>query len=209
MDDLWARLQGITPNPSDEDRQYITSNFLTVEEFCHGRRVLPAWIKTLMAQGTLPLPPYVLDGEPMIPSTYLSLMDAAGGVPEMHVAFRRRLRVAANDLDVLPLLGGEPGLDQQYADYLSGVYFICLIDPTPENIAIKEAAIHAIENLLATPRPDALDWAQSLRAWVRRLNSIERPFAPGDSLRFGKATSRQRYIDATMAAYPAVFASGC
>jgi hypothetical protein len=101
--------------------------------------------------------------------------------------------VAGRD-DFLRRHGG-PDAAEEYETWLTGIYGVCLIEATPENIALKDELMTRIEAALAAPLVDDPEWRAALRIDIESLDAIERPFAPLDALRLGTPPSRQRLIE--------------
>jgi len=120
-------------------------------------------------------PAYVLDdGTEMFPAGHFSM-------------------VAGRD-DFIRRHGGVDAAED-YDAWLTGIYGVCLREPTPENIALKGELVARIEAALASPDVDDPEWRAALRIDIDTLDSIERPFAPLDTMRLGAPPSRQRLID--------------
>src|SRR2546429_660234 len=65
---------------TEADLEYISSNYLTLEQLCDGRAESPHELRSLIAARRLPEPSYVLpDGTGMFPADYFRLVDEAGG----------------------------------------------------------------------------------------------------------------------------------
>jgi hypothetical protein len=101
--------------------------------------------------------------------------------------------VAGRD-DFLRRHGG-PDASEDYDAWLTGVYGVCLLEATPENIALKGRLVARIMDALAAPAVSDPVWRDELRADIDALDAIERPFAPLDALRLGAPPSRQRLIE--------------
>src|SRR5213594_2886145 len=153
---------------TEADLEYISSNYLTLEQLSEGRAESPDELRSLIAARKLPEPSYVLpDGTGMFPADYFRLVDEAGGVDGLreHLAARHR---AADGKDV----------DQDWEMYLDGTWGICLNDVTPETIVRKNTLVASLSELLMLPRPDSEDWRVSLREQVDELGALERGFTP-------------------------------
>jgi hypothetical protein len=176
---------------SPEDVAYVRTNFVPLNEACRARGRDPRGVRQSIRTGRLPGPPYVLpDGIEMVPSTYFEQIDAAGGGEPS--AFQARYRLEAERL-LLILSPDEPAT--VFNEWLSGLYFVCLRQATPENVARKRSAIERIESLVAHPRPSDPSWLTALAAQVDELDRLERDFAAYDRLRFGGPSSRDLLID--------------
>jgi hypothetical protein len=162
------------------DAAYIRSHFVALAELAGDRL---AEVREAIAAGRLPAPAYVLDdGTEMVPPDHLALADEAGD--DLEATFRARF-AAAGGVDA----------DEQWREYLSGGYAVCLRTVTPETIVRKAQLVDHIDAALADPRPRDADWRDALRAAVDELDALERPFAPLDEYRFGKRPTRRRLID--------------
>lgn len=92
--------------------------------------------------------------------------------------------------------------DSVWRTYQTGVYSVCLISATPENIARKTALLMRIENLLKYPNAADPDWLGRLRDAVDALDALERPFSPHhDRARFGRPPTRDSHIRDVRAKY--------
>ena len=177
------------PPLSDADVAYVRENFVTLEELCETRGESADELRKAIARGEAPRPSYVLpDGTEMVPTTY---------VTPSREEFERQYLGA----------GGEPAeLEDDWAAHLDGVYGVCLLEPTPENIVRKGALVRRIEALLAEPRPDDEEWRGALRRDVDALDALERPFSPDyDRVQFGRPPTRDTLIAAPRREYADVF----
>jgi hypothetical protein len=188
---------------TDADIEYVTRDFVRLDDLCRGRDVDPDEVRAHVAAGRLPRPAYVLpDGGEMVPDTYFALADEAGGAQGLQAEFGLRYEVAA------AAEGVEGDADEEWEAYLSGEYGVCLLEVTPEAIVRKTALMKRIEELLGSPTKESAEWATALRASVGELDELERPFAPHyDRLRFGGPSSRDRLITGVRAQYPDVVAT--
>jgi hypothetical protein len=114
--------------------------------------------------------------------------------------FERRLVAAA------ARLGHAVDVASEWEAYVAGLYGACLREVTPENIALKEFVVAALERRLADPRPQEGAWCAALRADVETLDGLTMPFAACDRIRFGKPTSRDRLITEVRARFAKMFA---
>jgi uncharacterized protein DUF6058 len=141
-------------------------------------------VRAEIAAERLPRPAYVLDdGTEMVASDHLALAERAGGIDALHDWFEARA----------------PG---EWEAYLSGEYAVCLRSVSPEAILRKDELIATIESLLRADPPPL----EPLRAAVDELDALLRPFAPYDRIRFGGPVSRDRYVTAVRARFPALAA---
>jgi hypothetical protein len=139
-------------------------------------------VRAEIAAGRLPKPAYVLDdGTEMVASDHLALAERAGGIDALHDWFEARA----------------PG---EWDAYLSGEYAVCLRSVSPEAILRKDELIATIESLLRADPPPL----EPVRAAVDELDALLRPFAPYDRIRFGGPVSRDRYVTALRARFPAL-----
>jgi Family of unknown function (DUF6058) len=191
-----------TPTFSDEDVAYVTSGFVELAELCRSRGRGVDEVRGWIDDGLVPKPTYVLpDGRLLVPGDLLDLVDDAGGIENGRAEFVRRLAQAAD----AARSAHDP--DEEWNAYLSGEYGACLKHVSPETIVEKTSLMRWIEELLASPRPEAEDWIAALKRSVDCLDELERPFAPHyDRLRFGGPSSRDRLITAVRERYPAIAA---
>src|SRR5437763_12202815 len=183
---------------TEADLDYISSNYLTLEQLCDGRAESPNELRSLMAARKLPEPSYVLpDGTGMFPADYFRLVDEAGGVDGLREHFAARHR-AADGKD----------LDQDWEMYLDGTWGICLRDVTPETIVRKNTLVSSLCELLVLAQPRYEDWRQALPEQVGDLDELERQFSPGfdRSEEIDRLPTRDLLIAAARERYPEVFA---
>ena len=186
-----------------DDLRVIERDFTTLEQLCSGRDLRSEQVETMIVNGELPQPAYVLpDGRRMFPQDYFGLHDQATGADSLEGSFRRRFSEAAEcaELDFTEELNP----DTEWTDYIDGTYWVCLYNATPEMIIEKERLIRTIAQAMDNPEPDSEPWRHRLRSAVQALDAIERPFTDFDRARWDY-TSRERYISTPMKRYPAVF----
>jgi hypothetical protein len=181
------------PPLSPADKTYIERNFYRLDALCLGRPKPLADYRSQIRGGFLPLPPYVVDGIEMYAADLFVFPDSVGmlGDPLKKEFFARYQRTAQSYGQQID----EAQIGEEYEGYLSGEYAVCLRWVTPETIFLKGLAMSRIDGLLGEPNPADPDWSAALRAWVNRLDAMERQFAPCDTARFGSLPSRVRYID--------------
>jgi hypothetical protein len=181
------------PALSPVDKTYIGRNFYRLEALCLGRPNTPANYRFQIRGGLLPLPPYVVDGIEMYPADLFVFPDSVGklGDPLKKEFFVRYQRTAESYGQQI----SEAQIGEEFDGYLSGEYAVCLRWVTPETIFLKGLAMSRIDGLIGEPNPANPEWSAALRAWVNRLDAMEREFAPCDTARFGSLPSRARYID--------------
>jgi hypothetical protein len=185
---------------STDDLTYIWAEYRPIEQLCSGRPETSRWLLHAIENEKLPRPAYVLlDGTQMFPPDYFVLLDHARDVDELPFYFRDRYVRAAQSVGLDPNEAGEI-----WADYLSGMFGICLRFVTPESIAKKVQLVELIERLISAPDPRDHSWRTALRSSVDALDDLERPFTDYTRRRWGES-SRDRYITATRIRYPAVF----
>ena len=173
-----------------DDLDYVKRHFVPLNDVCKDHGKDPHQVRELIRAGSLPSPPYVLpDATEMVPSDYFERVERAGGSDR--ATFTRRYRDAAKRLR-LRIEEGEP--ESAFGDWIQGLYFVCLVDPTPENVARKRAVIERIERLLSQQALGRPDWRRELAKRVDELDRLERPFTPYDRIRFGEPSSRDRYV---------------
>jgi hypothetical protein len=184
---------------TEADLEYISSNYLTLEQLCDGRAESPHELRSLIAARKLPAPSYVLpDGTGMFPADYFRLVDEAGGVDGLREHFAARHR-AADGKDV----------DQDWEMYLDGTWGICLRDVTPETIVRKNTLVSSLCELLVLARTREADWQKALREQVDELDELEREFAPDydRSEAMDRPPTRDLIIAAARERYPQIFAA--
>jgi Family of unknown function (DUF6058) len=189
-----SRLVPHRPHPllSNGDLAYVRADFLPLREIARREQIdaeqLSAWIES----GRLPRPSYLLpDGTPVFPADLLALVRSAGGLDPLPRHFAQRTELAARMLNV-----GANTRESDWEDYLSGEYGICLRQVTPETLVLKEVLVERIGQALEHPRPEDLRWRRTLAFDIEGLDSLIRPFARVDRVRFGRQTSRERLIEA-------------
>ncbi len=185
-----------------EDLAYVRAFFVPLADLCALRGQPVEETEAAIAAGRLPASAYLLpDGTPMVAPDHFQLLDEAGGEDLLRACFSERLVAAARrrraEADVV--------VDVEWRTYLSGVYAVCLRQVTPENIVRKEQLVRAIDAALAAPAPGEAGWRRELRVAVAELDALERPFAPGDLVRFDGVVSRVRCIDGARTRYPWLF----
>ena len=188
------------PDYTTSDLAYLFRNFRTLDEICAGRNEAPR-VSALIEEGRLPWPSYPLEGyDGFFPVDYFDLVDEAGGTDRLRDHFAARYRLAE---------GPEDELEQDWRDYLAGLWGVCLRRVTPEGIVRKGQLVEAIEQLLEEPQPHEGNWCEALRIKVDALDRLERPFAPDFDRdgRFPRPPSRDRLIAFARLTYPDAFAS--
>lgn len=186
------------------DERYIRTAFVPLDELASRRHQAVDAVRADIAAGRLPQPAYRLDdGTDMVPPDYFALVDAAGLVDALPRWFSDRYRAAARKLN---LPADELAAEEQWQDYISGGYLVCLNHATPETIAEKVLHITVIDALLSHPQPDNVDWTRRLRGAVDGLAAIERTGAILDPPRWGGPMSPQWYGTYLRTRYPHAFA---
>jgi len=186
------------------DDAYIRDQFVPLDELAADWPGGAVAVRADIAARRLPQPAYRLDdGTDMVPADYLVPVAVAGSVAALHAWFVRSFRDAAGRFDV----PHDPDtIEDEWQDYLSGGYFVCLREATPAAIAEKARHVIDLEQLMAEPRPADPVWCKHLRLGVEGLAAIERPFAILDPARWGTPMSGQWYGTFLRALYPAAFA---
>jgi len=186
------------------DERYIRDAFVPLDELAGRRHEGVDAVRADIAAGRLPQPAYRLDdGTDMVPQDYFALVDAAGSVAALPGWFANQYLAAASRLG-LPV--DELAADEQWHDYLSGGYLVCLHHATPETIAEKAHHITVLDALLSRPQPDDVDWTGRLRTATDGLAAIERSGAILDPPRWGGPMSPQWYGTYLRTQYPQAFA---
>jgi len=189
-----TRLRPHRPHPvlTGADLEYVCSSYLPLEQIARREHLDPERLAGWIDTGHLPRPAYSLpDGTPVFPPDLLDLVRSAGGLDTLPHHFARRTELAARLLGV-----GASTREAEWEDYLSGEYGICLRQVTPETLVLKEALVERIDRALAASRPDELRWRRALAFEIDGLDTLVRPFARIDRVRFGRPTSRERLIEA-------------
>jgi hypothetical protein len=124
------------PDFTAADLAYIRRDYLDLETACAQRGIAIDDARALIAARVLPRPAYVLDdGTEMVAPDHFALLDEAGAPDRVRAGFEERYRAA----------GGDPGtLDEEWDDYLSGVYAVCLKRVSPETIVRKTALVESL-----------------------------------------------------------------
>ncbi len=188
------------------DERYILDNFVALDDLAADWPGGAAKIRADIATRRLPQPAYRLDdGTDMVPPDYLVPVAVAGSVGALRAWFARGYIDAARRYD---LPHDDATIEDEWQDYLSGGYFICLRQATPESIVEKAHLITDLNELLADPRPAEQVWCKRLRLSVDELAAIERPFAILDPARWGTPMSAQWYGTFLRAMYPQAFSEG-
>jgi RimJ/RimL family protein N-acetyltransferase len=152
---------------------------------------------TLMLEGRLPLPSYVLsDGTPMVPADHSALAEIAGGLDRLH------------DWFVAFWEGDEATGEEEWKAYLSGQY-VCLREVSPVRMRQKTERIADASRAVELLRRDPSDPLG--RGWLGQavdgvlavpgLDSLLLPMTAYDRLRFGGPTSRETWVDAPRAEF--------
>ena len=189
-----ARLVPHRPHPplSNGDLAYVRADFLPLREIARREQMDAGELAASIDAGRLPRPSYLLpDGTPVVPADLLALVRSAGGLDPLPRHFAQRTELAARMLNV-----GANTRESDWEDYLSGEYGICLRQVTPETLVLKEVLVERIGQALEHPRPEDLRWRRTLAFDIEGLDSLIRPFARVDRVRFGRQTSRERLIEA-------------
>jgi Family of unknown function (DUF6058) len=182
------------------DLHYVRSHYQTLESIAQqrGEHVdeLARWVGE-----ALPGPTYELaDGSRWFAPDWGRLYDDAGAAPRIATLFERRLCAAAAAL-------GEPvAFAAAWSAYLRGLYGACLREVTPETIVAKARLVRRIDAAIARPALSDPAWRAELRDDVGALDGLLRSFAECDRVRFGRPTSRDRYVDEVRRRYPQLFA---
>ena len=189
-----SRLVPHRPHPvlPGEDLRYVQKSYLPLAEIARRGQVEPEQLAAWIDDGHLPRPAYLLpDGTPVFPPDLLDLARSAGSLDALPQHFAQRTELAARMLNV-----SANTRESDWEDYLSGEYGICLRQVTPETLVLKELLVERIGRGLEEPHPEDLRWRRTLALDIAGLDSLIRPFARVDRVRFGRQTSRERLVDA-------------
>lgn len=184
------------------DERYIREQFVPLDELAAARAEGVAVARGWIAGGRMPQPAYRLDdGTDMVAADYFAPLDAAAGIDRLRAWFVAEYRQAAREVGLPD--GHEDGVEQ-WAQYLTGGYGVCLRQVGPRTIAAKARHITTIEELLARPGPAEEVWVRRMRAEIDALAAIERPGSPLDAPRWGGPMSPQWYGAYLRAYFPQV-----
>ena len=130
------------------------------------------------------------DGAGLWAPDLLALVNVAGSIEAVPGHFRARVAAAA------ALVGdADPsGPTRAWEAWCTGEYAICLRQPSPETVVVKESLVSRIDSALDAPPPDDLGFRAALARDVDALDALLRPFARADAMRFGRPTSRERCV---------------
>jgi Family of unknown function (DUF6058) len=180
---------------SPSDLRYVTAEYRTLAELCDDRSLSAAQVRALIDAGRLPAATYVLpSGEHRYPPDYFVLVDAIG-VDSLADGFRARYLAAG---------GSDDEADEDWQDYLSGQFGVCLRAVTPESMVAKNRGIARVEELVEASAPDDPSWRDALRTAVGELDTLLRPFTDFDRERWGD-TSRDKHVTRVREKWPEVF----
>ena len=176
-------------HPGPEDLPYLRSTFVPLDVLARAHGHDPVEVRRAIEAQLLPGIPYVLeDGTELVAPDYFELAELAGGFEQLPGWF-------AETWDRAVRRYPEAGTaEEQWENYLTGIYAVCLRSVTPWNIVAKGELMDTIARLTESPSPEDPAWRQELTAAVDALDSIERPFAAFDRERFGSVT-RDRCIN--------------
>jgi Family of unknown function (DUF6058) len=176
--------------PGADDLPYLRSNFVVLDDLARAHGHDPAQVRRAIADRLLPGVPYVLeDGTELVAPDYFELAHLAGTFEALPDWFTRAYNQAAARY---PAAGTA---EEQWPEYLTGIYAVCLRAVTPASIVAKGELIDTIERLIADPQPEDSEWRREIQAAVNALDALGKPFAHFDHKRFGP-TSRDRYVTA-------------
>ena len=176
---------------TSEDIAYVRAGYVTLDELARGLGE-HAWKGRHLPRATYRLG----DGSEWYPHDWWGLFDGAGDTAGVAPLFERRLRAEAE------ALGHPCDVREEWEAYLAGLYGACLREVTPEGIVRKERLVTRLDRAVEDPRPDDARWLAALHEDIDALDSLTRPFAACDRIRFGRPTSRDRLIDAARRAFP-------
>lgn len=177
-------------HPGPADLPYLRSHFVALDVLARAHGHDPARVRQAIADRLLPAAPYVLaDGTEVVAPDYFELAHMAGSFEALPSWFAGVYeRVSAR----YPEAGTA---EEQWEEYLGGIYAVCLRAVTPASIVAKGELMDTIGRLSADPAPEDDEWRRELTAAVDALDALEKPFAPFDRQRFGPV-SRDRCVTA-------------
>jgi hypothetical protein len=179
------------PITDPRDVEYVTSTFAPLQSLAQKHGYTLEDVREQIDAERLPNPTYALaDGTAYVPASYF---DCACGFDE----FGKRL-VQAAARKGMPFT--EDDVREAWAEYLSGVFGVCLRVPCPETIIEKTWLIEQIDRVLASPRAEDRAWRTALASLVDSLDVLEAAFTRFDREKFGSIT-RERYIEHPRALY--------
>ena len=174
--------------PGAADLPYLRSSFAPLDDLARAHGHDPADVRRAIADRLLPAVAYVLeDGTELVAPDYFALADLAGSFEELPAWFGGAWERAATRY---PAAGSAA---EQWEEYLTGIYAVCLRSVTPASIVAKGELMDTIERLTADPAPEDDGWRSELKAAVDALDALEKPFAAFDRERFGPV-SRDRCV---------------
>jgi hypothetical protein len=180
----------MTAHPGAEDLPYLSSSFVPLDVLARTHGHDPAEVRRAIADRLLPAVPYVLeDGTELVAPDYFELAHLAGSFEALPAWFAQAYEQAAARY---PAAGTA---EEQWEEYLGGIYAVCLRVVTPAAIVAKGELMDTIERLTADPTPENEEWRRELTAAVDALDALEKPFASFDRERFGPV-SRDRCVTA-------------
>jgi hypothetical protein len=181
--------------PRVADLPYLWSHFVRLDTLARAHGYDPVAVRRAITGRLLPGVPYVLaDGTELVAPDYFEPAQLAGSFEALPEWFARRYEQASARY---PEAGTAA---EQWQEYLTGIYAVCLRVVTPASIVAKGELTDTIERLIADPAPDDDGWRRELTGAVDALDAIEKPFAAFDRERYG-ATSRDRLITAVRARF--------
>jgi hypothetical protein len=177
-------------HPGAADLPYLGSTFVTLDTLARAHGHDPARVRRAIADRLLPGVPYVLaDGTELVAPDYFELAHLAGDFEALPGWFASAYERASARY---PEAGTA---EEQWEEYLTGIYAVCLRAVTPASIVAKGELMDTIERLTADPAPENEQWRSELTAAVDALDALEKPFAAFDRERFGPV-SRDRCVTA-------------
>ena len=177
-------------HPGAADLPYLRSNFVALDTLAraHGHRLDE--VRRAIAARLLPRAPNMLeDGTELVAPDYFDLAGMAGSFEALPSWFARVYEQASARY---PEAGTA---EEQWEEYLTGIYAVCLRAVTPASIVAKGELMDTIERLTGDPAPADDGWRRELTAAVDALDATEKPFAQFDRERFGPV-SRDRCVAA-------------
>ena len=202
---------------SDRDKEYVRSNFITLQTLAAKVGMRPDTIEDLVTRKNFPQSTYTFqDGTKWYPNCYAGLLKEANSQGLSFADYFRKLTfsvVQKLSPDELKTIASEENtvpedknrlVDIIWEEFRGGGYGVCLKSPNPKTVVQKGLLVAGIKQLLAAPREGDTQWKDNLRSKVDALDKLEMPFAEYDRKFYG-STTRDRLIVDVREKYPDIF----